>query len=1600
MKQKKKVLAVLFLAFSVMFGTSGWMADVQAAETGAEEKSGRIFYISTEAELRNISADMTAAYVMTGDITLSGAWRTPSGIFTGSFDGNGYTIRGFRISSGTEGYAGLFGRLSGTVSNLAVENARINCGGDLSVGAIAGAVTGESLITNCNVTGTLNFNGSAVRAGALCGDPGFSLLTIDTCTSEMDISVLASGSSTIGALAGGDAAAKVVNSDVDCGAKVTQSERGPAVFDIYGLSAVYEEDKKNVRHSTVKGSYSVRTEDGEASITALAQAFECQTSAELTGETNLGTLSLHGGMNVARCQNTGNITIKGCDACTLYGVGLQGACSSTNSGDVTIEASGNSEVSANGIAYSGDFASNTGNITARGAGSTVCANGVWEAGDVCDNSGTVKAESTGTANADARGIYKCNYSDNSGNVTASRLAWGIQDCDYSTNKGIIRANNTEQGYEVAARGCGGGSMCTNEGAVTANGSGTALAYGLSGVNQGYNSGNITAHTNGQYHNAYSGAYGYSNGSGCTSSGLVTSRSEYFRSITDCGWAAIGNSTQLQASVASLYAVSVSNGESRALYQMYVGENFTGMVDYEIHDGDLQSYHYYTITADGNAAPVTMPEKPEDTKNDLNPRFTLSGGKEIAFTLPEDIPVLGNLELKWDLFSHLPVNYTLDRGKIYVAIGLGDASADKIRTFSDTARDIANTRKTLEGADNIKDILEKYYKEKGDALLKQKSWCGFRMDCQFMGFMQGYETDYGEIEWEAGGIVLSGQGETSWQWPAVIVVAGVPIPVFGAADLEGEAQMKAGLRETSKGSTDFTAFGDGNMEAAVRGGVGVGLRKLISAEGGVEGRIKVPFGINNPDDYIKVIGSLGGYWKVNIPGGFEAGKPFWTTEGTIYDSRNQAKTAARSLGVFSENELRTVTEEELMVSQTFLANQKTARSMDGDSGLYVRDSYGQSAPQLAAFEDGTMMAVWTGIDPAREARDRSCLYYSVCEDGRWSTPSAVEANGTGDYYPDLKIIGDTAYVTWCDFRSSVSEDASLTDTAALAEISAAVYHRESGKWEAKRLTDNHTLDALPVLCGRGEEVSVVWLTNSGNDWLGQNRKDGISSAHFNGSSWEVSGLYADRGCVVDLDAYYGAEGFTVAWTEDTDGDFATLEDLEIFADGVRITENGEIDSGVTFGEDGTRYWYHNGMLSVDGTDTGAELSTDHFQIVGNSVFYTKNCGLNSALLCISQEEASGEWSDPLHITDGSGYVESFSAVDIDGTMEVLANVTEVVGDFESADPYGQSNLVLRTSNEEAGHSYTYSDNADGTHTAHCVYCGASAAEEHTCENGSCIFCGREEEPDRSFTVGLLADVFVYDGNEKRPEVIVEAGGRVLAEGVDYTVVYDDNTEAGTATVNVTGMGAYAGTVARTFTIANAGEKPGTETDGSHTPPSVSGGGSGAGNPAAPPAAGTVLTETGTKNTYKVISRGKTVQYSRMADKKAAKALIPATVTIAGVTYKVTAVSSGAFSGCTKLKSVAIGKNVTSIGAKAFYKCTGLKKITIPAKVGKIGKQAFYGCKKLKNITVKTAKLTAKTVGAKAFKGTPAKAAVKVPKKKKKAYTKLLRAKGLAKTAKIK
>ncbi len=80
------------------------------------------------------------------------------------------------------------------------------------------------------------------------------------------------------------------------------------------------------------------------------------------------------------------------------------------------------------------------------------------------------------------------------------------------------------------------------------------------------------------------------------------------------------------------------------------------------------------------------------------------------------------------------------------------------------------------------------------------------------------------------------------------------------------------------------------------------------------------------------------------------------------------------------------------------------------------------------------------------------------------------------------------------------------------------------------------------------------------------------------------------------------------------------------------------------------------------------------------------------------------------------------------------------------------------------------------------------------------------PDFTITPKSVKDVDVefvkewdYTGEAIEPEVTVKDGGKELVKGTDYTVEYKDNVNAGEATIIITGIGNYKGSVEKKFTI---------------------------------------------------------------------------------------------------------------------------------------------------------------------------------------------------------
>lgn len=149
----------------------------------------------------------SASAVLTADIELSGETWTPIGSestpYTGTFDGQGYTISGMTIEN-AESYSGLFGNVTGTVKNFTVTGS-ITITGDKTVAKVGGAVGSLGTASaGGTVSGVISGVDITVRAGndhigGVVGSmPENSSPTVESCVYTGDINITVAAGSVAG----------------------------------------------------------------------------------------------------------------------------------------------------------------------------------------------------------------------------------------------------------------------------------------------------------------------------------------------------------------------------------------------------------------------------------------------------------------------------------------------------------------------------------------------------------------------------------------------------------------------------------------------------------------------------------------------------------------------------------------------------------------------------------------------------------------------------------------------------------------------------------------------------------------------------------------------------------------------------------------------------------------------------------------------------------------------------------------------------------------------------------------------------------------------------------------------------------------------------------------------------------------------------------------------------------------------------------------------------------------------------------------------------------------------------------------------------------
>ena len=175
--------------YATQDGEAYLVDEVEATTTAAGETEDDPILVSTLQDFKDMANDVTACYKLDNDIDFEGESISifkSSKIFKGKFDGAGYTISNFKLTSNT--YMGLFAYVENAqIKNLNVSNVTVDLSSTGRSETYMGALVGKAInstITNCHASNVnFKFSGYSTAKVSLGGFAGrLHSTTVDNCS--------------------------------------------------------------------------------------------------------------------------------------------------------------------------------------------------------------------------------------------------------------------------------------------------------------------------------------------------------------------------------------------------------------------------------------------------------------------------------------------------------------------------------------------------------------------------------------------------------------------------------------------------------------------------------------------------------------------------------------------------------------------------------------------------------------------------------------------------------------------------------------------------------------------------------------------------------------------------------------------------------------------------------------------------------------------------------------------------------------------------------------------------------------------------------------------------------------------------------------------------------------------------------------------------------------------------------------------------------------------------------------------------------------------------------------------------------------------------
>lgn len=593
--------------------------------------------------------------------------------------------------------------------------------------------------------------------------------------------------------------------------------------------------------------------------------------------------------------------------------------------------------------------------------------------------------------------------------------------------------------------------------------------------------------------------------------------------------------------------------------------------------------------------------------------------------------------------NLPISIKINSDGTFkgtVGVKSKNYNATYYEQISETIKKISSKTAGSDSVDSYSTLemakLEKYIEEGGGDLISSGANVGIDVDMKFVGCIEGKLSEKGGLETCDISLIASISGSVSYTQQSAVMVAIVPVPYYWT--VAAEAELAATLKIALKEGNDDVYFDlptvnlpEITAKVSLSGELCAGVNKIIGGGTRLTGAITLQLPGMGKDIDETVITLNVDFEVVGQIAGFEGS---WTPFGDhiidyqIYPTKND-----KSLQLALNTK---------PLAREYLKSASTLNLEARNNSPFKTNTYTYTNPQVAQLSDGNLIMVWMDDVIERNDINRTALFYSIYNHwyGQWSEPQIISDDGTADFSPILKKLGDEIYLVWNNANTQFDNDASYEDVIKSTEICISEFDG-ANFGNVTFITNNQYMDVVSSLNCLDGKPTITWVTNTQNDIAGQFGNNSIYISELIDGEWKNKLIANELQSVNSAVAVYENHKTVVYYSMDTDNSFLTTNDIEIFK-----CSNGIIE-----------------QITNNSVNDTYLVSTD------SKVFW--NCG-GSITDGQSVYKCDGLYSDFQILFDGENYIAVYSTFDNSEFSSIYtvncSNSTESVA-FESECFYG-------------------------------------------------------------------------------------------------------------------------------------------------------------------------------------------------------------------------------------------------------------------------------------------------------------------------------------------